>query len=422
MVFSPCMAEATPGTRSHTRITFREAVHEPFRFFFPQAVVAGLIGVLLWPLYFLHSGDVKWFTTSWAPLKNLVEFYPNLAHIRVMVFGFFGGFIFGFLGTALPRMLSAAPFTIAETTVLLLLHAAMTLAYAAGKLFAGDILLLLLIARFVICALRRLGTRKDLPPPGFVLIGLAFTCVVIGTAMAITQNYRDLDVQWVNLQRLLSSQGFVLLPILGIGPFILPRFFGRQSPHDFPEMLQPSPKWKKKASLALGAGLLVIVSFVIEAFAWYRAAHLLRFATVLVYLLLEFPFRSAPEAKSALGLALRISFVTLLAGFVAVGIFPQFRTGLLHLTLVGGFALITFIVATRVVLGHSGHMDMLKGRNRWLLGVIGLMLFAMATRISGDFWPKIMMSHYIYGAFVWAIAVLWWAIKILPKVRETEPE
>jgi len=40
---------------------------------------------------------------------------------------------------------------------------------------------------------------------------------------------------WIPLQRRLAYQGFVLLPIPGIGPFILPRFFGLPSPHDFPE-------------------------------------------------------------------------------------------------------------------------------------------------------------------------------------------
>src|SRR3954464_15873506 len=104
------MAES--ASLQHVR--FSEAVREPFRFFFPQAVVAGLIGVLLWPLYFLHSGDVSWFKSS-GPLGNIIDFYPNLAHVRVMVFGFFGGFIFGFLGTAMPRMLSAAQFGVSET-------------------------------------------------------------------------------------------------------------------------------------------------------------------------------------------------------------------------------------------------------------------------------------------------------------------
>ena len=82
------------GTTGH-RISFKAAVREPFRFFFPQAVLAGIVGVTLWPLYFWH----------------VTEFYPNLSHVRVMAYGFFGGFIFGFLGTALPRMLSAKPLT-----------------------------------------------------------------------------------------------------------------------------------------------------------------------------------------------------------------------------------------------------------------------------------------------------------------------
>jgi uncharacterized protein involved in response to NO len=396
------MSDNTPTRRA----TLADMAREPFRLFFPQAVLAGVLGVMLWPLHF------------WGVLES----FPNLAHVRVMAAGFFGGFIFGFLGTAMPRMLSAKPFTIPETVVLLLLHAAMTIAYAAGKTFFGDVLLLVLLARFVICILRRLGTRKDTPPPGFALVALAFLCVIAGTALSIAQNYRDLDPRWISLQRLLSSQGFVLLPVLGIGPFILPRFFGIKSAHDFDEMLKPSAAWTKKALLALGAGAIIIGTFFLEVNGWFRVAHALRFLVTLVYLALEFPFRSAPAAGSALGLSLRIALLTLLAGFLTVAFYPAYRTGLLHLTLVGGIAIITFIVATRVVFGHSGNIDKLKGRNRWLLWVIGLMLFAMATRISGDFWPKIMVSHYVYGAIVWAVAVLWWAIKVLPKVRETEPE
>ena len=96
--------------------------------------------------------------------------------------------------------------------------------------------------------------------------------------------------------------------------------------------------------------------------------------------------------------------------------------GLLHLTLVGGFAVITFVVATRVVFGHSGNIEKLRTGNKWLIISVGLMLFAMATRISGDFWPKIMASHYNYGAILWAIAVAIWAWKVLPKVRQVEKE
>jgi hypothetical protein len=50
------------------------------------------------------------------------------------------------------------------------------------------------------------------------------------------------------------------------------------------------------------------------------------------------------------------------------------------------------------------------------------MLFGMTTRISGDFWPKIMASHYIYGAILWIAGVLVWAAYVLPKVLREEEE
>jgi hypothetical protein len=50
------------------------------------------------------------------------------------------------------------------------------------------------------------------------------------------------------------------------------------------------------------------------------------------------------------------------------------------------------------------------------------MLFAMATRVTGDFWPKIMASHYTYGAVIWIAGVLLWAAFVLPKVLVAEGE
>lgn len=340
-----------------------------------------------------------------------------------MADGLFGGFIFGFLGTAMPRMLSAQPLGPRNVLLLVGLHLAMAMSFFLGHVAVGDHLFLALLLVFILLMGRRAMQRKDSPPPGFSLVGLAFLCVLAGTALAVWQHYQEEPpVYWVLLQRLLSYQGFVLLPILGVGPFILPRFFGLQSPHDFPEMRVPTAEWRRKAALALGVGGTIIGSFFVEAAGAYRLDNALRFAATLLYLLLEFPFHRAPRARSALGASLRIAFGVLVAGFVAVALWPGLRVALLHLTLIGGFAVITFVVATRVVFGHSGNLDRLKRPNRWLLVAVGLMLFAMATRISGDFWPAIMASHYIYGAVIWICGVLLWSFYVLPKVRQVEEE
>lgn len=388
------------------RITTKDLGAEPFRIFFPAGVLSGIAGVALWPLHF----------------SQIVPFYPGQAHVRLMAYGFFGAFIFGFLGTALPRMLSAPKFGFRNVVALLVLHTAMALAYGFGKLFWGDILLLVLLAYFAALVIPRFRKREDLPPPGFVLVGLAWLCVGAGAILAVLQGAREMDPFWINLQKLLSSQGFVLLPILGIGPFILPRFFGMPSAHDLPESRKPAAPWSRKAALALAAGLVILVSFVIEARGGHRLAHAIRFAATLAYLAMEFPFRRAPKAFSALGASLRLSFIVLVGGFLVVAIFPEYRTGLLHLTLVGGFAVITFVVATRVVFGHSGNLEKLKSGNAWLVVAVSMMLLGMATRISGDFWPKIMASHYNYGALLWGAGVLLWSVRVLPKVLQADEE
>jgi uncharacterized protein involved in response to NO len=369
-------------------------------------VLAGIVGVSLWPLYF----------------TGITEFYPGLGHARIMAYGLFGAFIFGFLGTAMPRMLSAKPLHVFQVLPLVAVHAAMVAAFACSKIFIGDALFLVLLATFVVLMATRARGRKDTPPPGFVLVGLCFLSVASGSVLAIVQHYRDLDVFWVTLQRLLSYQGFVLLPILGIGPFILPRLFGLQSQHDFPEMRIPPAAWWRKAALAFGAGALVIASFFLEASGWYRACPLAAIqAPTLGYLLLEMPFHRAP-AVNALGVSFGSRSLASSLAFSQSHCSPAYRVGLLHLTLVGGFAVITFVVATRVVFGHSGNLALLKGRNRWLLVAVGLMLFGMATRISGDIWPKVLVSHYIYGALLWIAGVLLWAVYVLPKVLIADTE
>ena len=164
------------------------------------------------------------------------------------------------------------------------------------------------------------------------------------------------------------------------------------------------------------------MSLLLEARGWFRAGHAIRFVTTLAYLILEFPFHRAPKASNALGVCLRIAFAALVSGFILIAVFPAFRVSLLHLTLIGGFAVITFTVATRIVFGHSGNLEKLEAGNWWLLVALGLMLFGMATRISGDFWPKIMASHYIYGAVIWIASVLLWSSYVLPKVWQVEAE
>ncbi|HUS34384.1 MAG TPA: NnrS family protein [Verrucomicrobiae bacterium] len=394
--FSPEVVKPSSTKNSDSFVTL--FAREPFRLFFPLATLAGIIGVLLWPLH----------------LFGVMPTYPGQIHARIMAHGLFAGFILGFLGTAMPRMLGARPLRPIEVLPISLAYLATTAAYITGSIRLGSALFVTTFFIFASIMSPRLLKRKDLPPPGFILVAMSLLSGVAGAILAALDLAEKLPTAHA-LERLLTYQGFVLLPILGIGPFILPRFFGLQSAHDLPESLLPTRAWVRKAALAATAGTLIIASFFIEASGSIRFAYALRFVVTAGYMLLEMPLKTGPGGANVFGAAIRISLIGIVSGFLAVALFPAYRVGLLHLTLVGGFAVITFVVASRVLFGHSGNLGSLKSRNRWFLIAIVLMLFGMATRISGDFWPKIMASHYIYGALLWIVGVGLWGFYALPK-------
>jgi uncharacterized protein involved in response to NO len=388
------------------RISWVLLAREPFRLFFPLAVAVGLVGVALWPLHF----------------SGLVAFYPGQSHARVMAYGFFTGFILGFLGTALPRLLSAEPFRAAEIASFVGLYLGTVVCALDNKFFWSDGLFIVLLGLFCLMLLRRLLMRRDVPPPSFILVGLGLLCGIAGAVLSILVNRWEDAFFCAALQHLLAYQGYMLLPILGVGTFLLPRFFGLPNRQDFKESRRPPPGWLRPFWTAFGVGLLVLGSFGIEVAGWVRLGPGVRLLVSAGYLACEVPLYRGGGGPNSSSLMLRVGIVFVLLGFAAIIIYPGYRIAMLHLTLVGGFAVITLVVATRVIYGHSGQGKLLQTRSRWLTVAVSLMLLGMITRVTGDFLPKVLYSHYSYGAVLWIIAVLLWSVYVLPKVRVPDPE
>ena len=116
---------------------------EPFRVFFPLGILAAVVGVALWPLH----------------LWGIVPWYPGQTHARLMANGFFGGFIIGFLGTAMPRMLSTKPLKSIETGLLAVLYLALVASYSFAATVLGDALMLCFVLAFASCMLPRAWRR-----------------------------------------------------------------------------------------------------------------------------------------------------------------------------------------------------------------------------------------------------------------------
>ncbi len=368
---------------------------EPFRIFFPLGVLASAIGVLLWPAIF----------------RGWIDYYPLEAHARWMVLGFGGSFIVGFLGTAGPRLLGTRPFHPLELVIHLALALAMMTALWLNRIAIADLLAGLWLLGVLASLLGRfLVGRRDVPPPGLPLAALGVAgASIAGLTFGLTTHGSP---QLHLFLRLLYLQGILWLPILGVAPYLLPRFFGKPSPHSFDESLSIPSGWMRPFLESLLAGLLLVASFAIEAWGHAKAGMGLRAAVVAIHLTRSVPGLVAWSKVNGLGLALRWVMPCAVGGWLLAAWFLPLRIGLLHLMFIGGAGLLMLAAATRIVLGHNERHDRLSSPLRWCHALWGLMLFTAATRLTSEFVPKVRISHFIYAAILWVAIVLFWGWKL----------
>lgn len=390
-----------PSGRSDLGYWALVAAGEPFRLLFPIGTLLGLIGILLWPL------------AVWG----LIPTYPGPAHARIMIEGFVTSFIIGFLGTALPRLLGAPRMGLRETLVFAAALTGLTSLHVCGLSFWGDRLFLILLLFLLGGLVFRFLRREDNPPPAFVLVALGLLSGLLG---AVSQ-FVPPGPSWVfSLGRLLLFQGFVLLPVLGVGAFLLPRFFDLPNRQILPDSLSFSPEWKRRASFAFFCGFLILTSFVLESVGVFRSAYTLRAAGILLYFSRELPIHQSRSIPGSLTLGLWLALASLPLGYGLMALFPVHALTFLHVVFITGFSLLIFVVASRVLFGHSGQTEKFQA-TLWPVLILSVILpLAMLTRVSADWIPALRFDHYAYAAIAWAIGVGLWALTILPAVRKPD--
>ena len=394
---------ATPPRRPSY---FQLCCEEPFRIFFPLGVLFGISGVSLWPLYF----------------SGLHKFYPGIMHARLMIEGFMGCFVVGFLATAAPRLTGTPHCSRAELRALLVLLIGAVCTHIAERSIWADGVFLVLLLFFAARLAWRFTRRTEAPPPGFVLVAFGFLNAIAGTILLIVGAYGEGHPYPALLGSLLLYQGFVLYLVLGIGAFLLPRIL-KVPVTEIEETRELTAAWKRRAVFAGCAGVALLVSFLVEVFYLApKTAGAIRFLATGTYLLTEIPaYRGAAKSKSA-AWSLRLALVLLLLGLFFPVLWPWQRVAGLHLVFIGGFTLITFTVATRVVLGHSGHARLLSQSMPFLWGAAFLLALAAVFRVVGDFQLAARGNLLSTASYLWMLAAVIWSWWVLPKVRLAEAE
>ena len=342
--------------------------------------------------------------------------YPNVTHARLMIEGFMASFIFGFLGTAGPRLTSAPAFSFAELTTIFTLDLLAAGTHLGGAHRAGDILFLLCLLMFVRSLARRFQQRKDSPPPNFVLVALGLAGGLTGAAL-VAWTEGALYSRTYQFGSALLNQCFVLLPILGVAPFFIGKLLDLPA-STLPDSRAFPPQWRREAAFAALVGVLVIASFLMEVLNWPASGGWVRVIALSVYLARRLPLRG----RSFLANDLRAGIIIIVLGFAVLAAWPIYRVAALHIVFISGFNLIVFTVATRVVYGHSGNLRPLAKRLWFLIATAALLHLAMISRVSADLAPAVRVVHLVSAAICWLAASLLWTLKVIPKVAITGSE
>jgi hypothetical protein len=220
------------------------------------------------------------------------------------------------------------------------------------------------------------------------------------------------------------QQGFVLGIVTGVGGFMVPRLLGRVLLHVAPAGLTEAQAARARARRRLthlAAAALFGASFVVEGLGWIAAAYALRAVVVTGTFAWTSRFYRAPSTGDGYVRMLWVSVWLLVLGLWGAAVVPQHRVPMLHVVFLGGVSLMTFAVATMVVLSHAGEARRLQ-RPLWVLKAVGAgVAVALFVRLFADHVPARYFQLLGIASVAWMAAGIAWLVFALPLVVRTVP-
>jgi uncharacterized protein involved in response to NO len=374
---------------------------EPYALFFPLGILLSWAGVGRW-LTFALSGTNEDYLA--------VYIFHGMAQIQ----GFLLCFAMGFLFTMIPRRTGTSPPSNLEIGVGLAAPVATVAAAWAqswalsqiGWLAACVLLIAFVVRRFVSTRARRR------PPVSFVWIPVALLLGLAGSV--VTGAGGALGGRWMALHDLgqqLVFQGVFVSLVLGVGSLALPMMTRGVAPAD----AGTSRRDAIVLLLHLSAAALLVASFFLQrvSVGWGCG---LRAAVIAAELTFGMELWRLPTLEGWNRWLIWISAWCLPAGFALAAMFPGYYQAGLHISFLGGFAMLTLAVSTHVVLGHGDRSDLLNG-NPWPVAAIGvLMVAAMFSRAAMTMQPLHRNAWMATAAVDFLAATVVWGLFLGPVI------
>ncbi len=372
---------------------------EPYRLFFPLGVALAWAGISHW---WLHA-------TGFLPM------YRPVFHAMTQIQGFMTCFAVGFLFTMIPRRTGSRPPEVWELGIGLLAPPLTVIAAWNQRWALAQICWLILAATLVAFAVRRfVGSSSGRKPPNaFVWIPLALLMGITGSIISTTYGSLGPGYEWLHtFGRGLLLQGMFIGFILGVGSLALPLMTRGDAPPD--ASASRSDRLARLANVS-GAALLV-ASFWIEATYSLRGGMLLRAAVILVALVYNIELWRPPKREGWNARAIWLAAWMVPLGYLAAALFPEHYRAGLHLTFIGGFALLGLMVSTQVTLGHGGYSNLMLGKPWQVPAITALMLAAVIPRAAMEFDPQRFFLWMEVAAALFLAATATWVVFLIPKL------
>ncbi len=378
---------------------------EPYRLLFPLGVFYAVAGAIPWPLFALGAA------------------YPGPLHAALMIQGFQHCFVLGFFLTAMPAFTRGERCRREELVAALALMVAFGALVVLGLARWAEVVFASTIALVVSAVARRLRASRAAPPEEFVFVFLGFACGLIGSVLlAVNGNLLD---EPARLGARLVSLGMVLSLVLGFGGLLIPTFTLMREPLAIPGIARPHERGPRRR-LYLPLALVLAAAFVAEALGRAGLGAWLRALTATVLVLLVWKLYRAPGRRDLPSLAIWSAGWFILAGLWTAALAPASSLAGYHIVFLGGFALLTMGISTRVVGSHGGHG---MPRERLILRPITVLPLALAIlcRLAAEFlaprngWLAASAAFWITAWGAWAAGALPAILVVARPVRGVVP-
>jgi uncharacterized protein involved in response to NO len=365
--------------------------NDPYRIFFPLGIVLGVMGVLIWPVYYF----------------GITQGYSGRAHAFVQTNGFLFAFIAGFLLTAIPRFTA----TQAPSKRTQYIMAAVVTGCAVAlefQLFAiGNGLYVVAHFMLIGLAIPRFRRRQHHPPETFPFIGAGLIAGTLGALINAGIAWQIVPPSLDLLGKRLLTEGMVLLLVLGVGGFLGPRLLGFAALPKFAGEFK-SDTADRKVFLYKVAAVALLLSVIAEYGFGYAAMAFLRAAVATSVILSTIRPWRLPATRTTLAWSVWIAHWLVILSLWLVAAAPRYRIDLLHVLFIGGFTLLIFAVGTRVTLSHGGHQLELERRSWPLRIALGTGMVAMLARVGAPFAAFSYFQHLAFASLFWTVGILFW--------------